>query len=263
MPHAVNGAVRIYYETVGDGPPLLLHTGFGGVVETWAEFGYVDALRADYRLILLDLRGQGRSDKPHDPAAYALDTRVGDVVAVLDAAGAATAHFWGYSEGGRMGVATARYAPQRLRSLVLGGPAAAPVDPEDHRRAAASLRAAGAAGEVAFWEQELGGGLSERLRARLLATDVEALAANQLYYAEAVPDLRGGLADIRVPTLVYCSPTDGWYAAARALAAAIPAARFVTTEALTHAQAYARSDAVVPQVRAFLAGVEGRRGAGA
>ena len=39
MPYATNDAVRLYYETVGTGPPLLLHTGFGGVVETWAEFG--------------------------------------------------------------------------------------------------------------------------------------------------------------------------------------------------------------------------------
>jgi pimeloyl-ACP methyl ester carboxylesterase len=61
--------------------------------------GYVEALRPDYQLILVDARGHGASDKPHEPAAYALSLRVSDIVAVLDALHLSTAHFWGYSMG--------------------------------------------------------------------------------------------------------------------------------------------------------------------
>jgi pimeloyl-ACP methyl ester carboxylesterase len=45
----------------------------------------VDALKLDYRLILVDARGHGASDKPRDPQAYLLENRVGDVTVVLDA----------------------------------------------------------------------------------------------------------------------------------------------------------------------------------
>ena len=88
MPSTNSDGVRIYYEVLGNaaGPPILLHHGFTGDWRDWQQFGYVDALGQDYRLLLLDARGHGASDKPHDPAAYAMDRRAGDVLAVLDAA---------------------------------------------------------------------------------------------------------------------------------------------------------------------------------
>jgi pimeloyl-ACP methyl ester carboxylesterase len=49
-------------------------------------------MRSDYRLIYIDQRGHGRSDKPHDVTAYKMSTRVADVVAVLDALGLEKAH---------------------------------------------------------------------------------------------------------------------------------------------------------------------------
>jgi pimeloyl-ACP methyl ester carboxylesterase len=256
MPYATSDGVRIYYETEGSGPPLLLYPGSTGVVEMWYDFGYVAALQNDYHLIMLDMRGQGQSDKPHAPAAYDYETRVMDLAAVLDAAGVASAHFWGYSEGGRIGLATARYAPVRLRSLILGGYGAQADNPPQRIELAAHWRAIGAAGISEGWNQSVGG-LSERLRARLLASDVEALAAKELYYAGPAPDLREGLADLRVPTLVYCSPNDGAYEAAQAMAAAIPAATFLTTASRSHVEASTHSEAIVPQVQAFLAGLDG------
>ena len=89
MPYASNEGVRIHYEVEGSGPPLFLHVGFLGTLEDWRreDTRYVEALRDAYRLVLLDPRGQGRSDAPHDPSAYTLDQRVGDVLAVLDAEG--------------------------------------------------------------------------------------------------------------------------------------------------------------------------------
>src|SRR3984893_13969291 len=85
MPYADNGNVRIHYQVEGEGPALVLQHGFTESVVDWYEAGYVEALRPDYRLILIDARGHGASDKPHDPDAYVLNRRVSDVVAVLDA----------------------------------------------------------------------------------------------------------------------------------------------------------------------------------
>ena len=69
MPYADNEGVRIYYEAEGSGLALVLQRGITQCVEDWFECGYVAALRPRYRLILVDARGHGLSDKPHDGAA--------------------------------------------------------------------------------------------------------------------------------------------------------------------------------------------------
>lgn len=121
MPYAENNGVRIHYRVIGTGKPLVLHHGFTESIEDWLECGYVDALQCQHRLILMDARGHGRSDKPHDPVVYSLETRVRDVVAVLDAIGIKRAHYWGYSMGGWVGFGMAQFAPERVDQLVIGG----------------------------------------------------------------------------------------------------------------------------------------------
>ena len=119
MPYANNTGVRIHYEVDGPGPALVLHHGFTQCLEDWSECGYVAALRPGYQVILVDARGHGGSDKPHDEASYRLDCRAADVTTVLDALGVEKAHFWGYSMGGRIGFGMARYAPDRVDRLVI------------------------------------------------------------------------------------------------------------------------------------------------
>ncbi len=121
MPYATNGGVRIWYEREGSGPPILLHHGFTASLEDWRDDGYVEMMKDDYELILMDPRGHGGSDKPHDPSAYARVTQVADVTAVLDDAGIEQAVYWGYSMGGRVGYGVAQYAPERFRALIIGG----------------------------------------------------------------------------------------------------------------------------------------------
>jgi pimeloyl-ACP methyl ester carboxylesterase len=160
--------------------------------------------------------------------------------------------------GGLIGVATAHYAPQRLRSLVLGDCDAVLANPEARMQSAAFLRIADAAGVTARWEQAPGG-VPARFRVRLLAGDAEALAAYQLYTAGPLPDFRTGLARIPVPTLVYCGQGDGGYADAQAMAAQIPDATFITMGTKTHLEGYAHSEAILPLIQAFLANVNDPR----
>ena len=121
MPFATNQGVRIHYRVEGEGPALVLQHGITWNMEGWARYGYVDALRPHYRLILVDARGHGGSDKPHEASAYELSLHVGDIVAVLDALDIPVAHFWGYSMGGWFGFGFAKYAPERARGLIIGG----------------------------------------------------------------------------------------------------------------------------------------------
>ena len=121
MPYVNNNGVRINYEVMGDGPPLVLQHGFFGSGEDWIEFGYTEALRQKYHLILVDARGHGDSDKPHEPEAYTLQNMTADVVAVLDDLHIDKSHYLGYSMGGWIGYGMAKYAPARLHALLIGG----------------------------------------------------------------------------------------------------------------------------------------------
>ncbi len=121
MPYADNQGVRIHYKVEGEGPPLVLQHGFTSSLKRWYFHGYVDALKSDYQLVLIDARGHGGSDKPHDPAAYNVSLMAGDVVAVLDALHLDKTRFWGYSMGGWIGYGVAKYAPERVHAFIIGG----------------------------------------------------------------------------------------------------------------------------------------------
>src|SRR5215468_10685895 len=121
MPYANSQGVRIHYQIEGTGPALMLQHGFTDSLEIWHELGYVEALKHNYRLIMVDARGHGASDKPHEPTAYAHTLLVADLIAVLDDLTVPTAHFLGYSMGGRIGFALAKYAAERWSSLIIGG----------------------------------------------------------------------------------------------------------------------------------------------
>ncbi len=212
--------------------------------------------RDDYELILLDPRGHGASDKPHDPTDYAFDRRVADVTAVLDHAGIERAIFWGYSMGGHVGYAFARYAPQRFHALIIGGmhPYAKPPE-SPMRQYAETLRVGRAAGMVAGLEQRFGPEPPAR-RARLLANDADALAADSTAMC-AAPSFADALASLCIPVLIYAGDCDQPnHDNAERAATDIPQVTFVTLPGLEHMQGIVRSDLVIPHVRAFLAAVE-------
>jgi hypothetical protein len=77
MPEVRSGGVRISYEAVGEGRPLVLLHGWCCDRSWWTEPGYIDDLRSDHRLVNVDIRGHGASDKPHEAAAYSSDAVIG------------------------------------------------------------------------------------------------------------------------------------------------------------------------------------------
>ena len=99
--NAVDG-VRISFQEQGAGPTIVLVHGSGLSRAIWRGLGYTKALQERFHVVTLDLRGHGRSDKPQHEDAYSMDLLVGDVAAVLDAAGAQAAHYVGYSAGSRI-----------------------------------------------------------------------------------------------------------------------------------------------------------------
>jgi pimeloyl-ACP methyl ester carboxylesterase len=173
MPDALNGGVRIHYEIEGAGTPLLLHHGTSASGADWRDLGYVDALKYDYKLILIDARGAGASDKPHDATAYDPALRASDVVAVLDDLGVRHGHYFGYSLGGWVGFLLAKYAPDRCTSLILGG--AHPY--EENMQPFRDRMPKEMDAFMTAMEQVYGSHLTPAMRARLQQSDLPALGA--------------------------------------------------------------------------------------
>ena len=103
-------------------PVLLIHGFASSALVNWVHPGWLKTLGdAGYRVIGLDNRGHGRSDKPRDPEAYRPWVMAADAAALLDHLRIAEAHVMGYSMGARISVFLALRHPERVRSLVLGG----------------------------------------------------------------------------------------------------------------------------------------------
>ena len=120
-----SGNVEIAYYDAGnpDGSPILLIHGFASTAHVnWVFPGWVKTLdEAGYRVIALDNRGHGQSDKPHDPEAYHPETMAADAAGLLGSLGIGSAHVMGYSMGARISAFLALDRPDLVRSLVFGG----------------------------------------------------------------------------------------------------------------------------------------------
>ena len=116
MPYASVPAGRLYYEIHGEGEPLLLHPGFGCTVEIY--WRNIEPLSRDFRVIVFDPRGAGRSDAVSEDLT--MQDLAQDAVALLDVVGAAAANVFGTSFGGMVAQHIAIQYPTRVRKLVLG-----------------------------------------------------------------------------------------------------------------------------------------------
>jgi pimeloyl-ACP methyl ester carboxylesterase len=113
--------VKIHYRIWGAGDPVVLVHGFTASIDlNWVQPGVVAALAKEFKVIALDSRGHGKSDKPHDPAAYG-DRMGDDVVRLLDHLKIDKAHVVGYSMGGFITLDLLTRHPERFLSATLGG----------------------------------------------------------------------------------------------------------------------------------------------
>lgn len=115
--------VRIHYIVQGQGggvPVVLLHGLHGSAATNWTLPGITGALAQNHRVIAMDARGHGQSDKPQTEAEYGL-AMVKDVIALLDRLDIRKAHLVGYSMGGMMAMKTAVMHPARVQTLLLCG----------------------------------------------------------------------------------------------------------------------------------------------
>ncbi|MFC1948371.1 alpha/beta fold hydrolase [Chloroflexota bacterium] len=134
MPYAKVDDINMYYEVHGDGEPLVFINACGTSVEFF--YRYIPVYSSEYKLILFDNRGAGRSDVPDSP--YNMEMMADDVAGLLDAIEIASAHIRGISLGGMIAQHLVLRHPKKVKSLILasttcGGPQSIPVWPAPKR----------------------------------------------------------------------------------------------------------------------------------
>src|SRR5262245_46054618 len=257
--HFDSAGVRIRYVDEGRGAPVVLIHGFTGTIErSWVNTGILPDLARDYRVVALDLRGHGASDKPHEPPAY--DDIGLDVIRLLDHLGIERAHVVGYSLGGIIALKLLTTHPQRFSSAVLGGAA--------HRRSRgerADQAADAAAAEIesgiyralivstAPSDEPLPGEDAIRARSREIAAsnDVRAHAAlMRARRALLVSDAE--LAAVQVPALAIVGAADPALPRVKAMQAAWPRLEVQVVAGATHPTVHERG---LPRRPEFLAAI--------
>jgi pimeloyl-ACP methyl ester carboxylesterase len=265
--------VNIAYQVVGTGTTDLVF------VPGWVshlELSWEDPPRARLmrrlasfsRLILFDKRGTGLSDRVSDRDLPALEQRMDDVRAVMDAAGSERAALFGFSEGGALCILFAATYPQRTAALVLCESYANWLKDDDNHWAPTREQHE----EIADLYQRRWGepvGISafaptmakdEEFRRRFgtyLRMSASPGAAASLLRMNFEVDVRRVLPLVRVPTLVLHRRGDRTIdvEGGRYLAAHIPGARLVEFEGDDHLPWVGDSDAIVDEIEEFLTGV--------
>ena len=256
LPYVENDGINIYYEVEGEGAPLMLLHGLAGSLNGFRNLGYTEKLSKEHQLILIDARGHGRSDKPHQPEAYRLKLFVNDTLAVLDELGVEKPHFLGYSMGGMVGLGIGVYSPDRFRSLIIGGMGMRERDTEMSIKRDQVLIERFQKGIDAMWSMRAGNlqGLPSevvsRIKEEFYLNDPEALLAflsvrEHVGFEDLLPSLE-------LPCLFYAGDQDILYDGAKQTAELIQNARFVSLPGLDHVGAIRHNDKVLPHVLSFI-----------
>ena len=204
----------IYYETQGSGYPVVLVHGFIVNSANWKKAPvYTELLKAGYQVILVDLRGNGQSDKPHMAAAYENDAQAKDIMGIVSELGIKQYHIIGYSRGS---IISARLLilDKRVNKAVLGGMGAEFTNPEWPRR-------------IMFYHALMGEDVPEL---KAMVENVKKSGLDQLALAyqqkEQPSTSKEALSNIRKPVLVICGDHDTDNGSAPELTALIPKATF-------------------------------------
>ena len=125
---------KIYYEVKGDGYPVILIHGFSGTSQGWKSgLLYNDLLTAGYKVIILDQRGNGKSDKPHTDAGYNNDAEAKDIMGLVTFLNLKNYDAVGYSRGSII-LSRLLVLDKRLHKAVMGGMGEDYTNPEWPRR---------------------------------------------------------------------------------------------------------------------------------
>jgi len=224
--------VGIAYSDEGEGEPILLIHGFASnVAANWGDVGWIGALAAaGRRVIALDNRGHGQSEKLYDPSCYGAPSMAEDARRLLDHLGIARADVMGYSMGARIVTFLLLAHPERVRSAILAG-----VGINLVRGMVGSGPIAKALEAPRLEDVSNDTARSFRAFAEKTGSDLKALAACMRGPREKItPE---DLARIRIPVLVATGSEDVIAGSGQDLASLIPGAQLLEITGRDHMKA--------------------------
>jgi len=253
MPTAHINGVELFYKEEGSGKPvLLLHGLTGSHLMLQQEF---DTFKKDHRVIAMDARGHGKSEKP---TSYTLDDHIQDCLALMDYLGLPKVTIIGMSMGTYVGQGVAIKAPDRVEKLIL-------ISGTSHGDTSdgTGLLAAHAHEMTGMTFEEQMGHLADRIFHKmepvgewLSAMPSGLTAKQQESAAEALAkyDFRPDLHQISAETLVISGKYDGLNPpeCGEEIASYIKDARFVLFEDSGHAPNIEETEAYFELVKGFL-----------
>ena len=218
-----SNGVKIRYTEQGSGEPVILIHGFSVNLEhEWVEPGVLPKLAQHYHVIAIDVRGHGKSDKPHDPGAYGPEMGM-DVLRLMDFLKIPRVHIIGYSMGSMITAYLLSEHPERFLTATLGGGAGFRTITPEFTKRWADIAAQLQRGEMTTTWAEL-------------HDDPQALLA----VAKSLPNLKwdeAKMARVRVPVLAVCGSKDPGLEGAKDLKTVLPSVELVVIPGATHAGA--------------------------
>lgn len=267
MPYIDRPGARLFYEDIGEGPPIITTHGLLESAAYWSQEGVVGRLSITHRVISMDLRGHGRSRHTSGPAGLDPATIGADFAAMADHLGLDRFHLLTHATGGMAGVRHAMAGSDRLLSLMLTDTASLTVlgDPAGYEVLASTLEG----GRWPELHDALAGPLgvflfridahprAERVRDAVRAffeqNDPRTMARFvRDFYTDPDPMI-DGLRQISCPTLVLVGEYDkAMLKPSRLMASEIPEAEFVVLPGVGHMTALEDPDGTTDALQAFL-----------
>ena len=197
---------KIYYEVKGNGEPILLVHGFIVNGQSWKRTElYKDLLSQGYKVVILDQRGNGFSDKPHDSAAYDNDAEAKDIIGLMKHLYIKKYSAVGYSRGSII-VARLLVLDKNINKAVMGGMGAEFTNPLWPRR-------------IMFYHALRGDSVPEL---KAMVDNVKKQGLDQLalaYLQRSQPSTsKEELGKVKQPVLIICGDKDSDNGSAKELA---------------------------------------------
>jgi pimeloyl-ACP methyl ester carboxylesterase len=242
----MSNGVKIRYVDVGRGEPVVLIHGFSSTLDSnFGQQGTIEKLAMDLRVIALDCRGHGKSDKPHDPKQYGINM-ITDVVNLLDELKIPKAHVVGYSMGGAITGKFITAHSDRVLTATFGGSAPRMGWTEQSQRDSDELASSLEHGQglrplilrlaPPNEPKPSDEAIQQSSQTILGRNDPLALAAVTRGNRDQVVSIDEVKA-IRVPVLAVVGSADPLIAGVRAFKQVLPAVKLVVVEGATHSGA--------------------------
>jgi pimeloyl-ACP methyl ester carboxylesterase len=260
-----SNGVRIRFVEKGTGEPVLLIHGYTRNLETnWVDAGVFENLARDHHVIAFDLRGHGKSGKPHDPGAYGREF-VQDALRLLDHLQIRRAHIVGYSLGATIAAKLLTTDPGRFLTVTLGASGGSrnwvPEDDQIGERNAAELE-----GDAPFRRlvialtpldepKRTDADIRAQSEAWAAMNDIKALAAYNRGGMRELEATDEEMSAVKVPVLGVVGSVDAALRGLKELQTILPSMRLVVIDGATHAgeRSAARRPGFVDAIREFIA----------